>query len=336
MTELPQPYPWQAETWRALLRRTDEGRLPHALLLAGPAGVGKRHLAEALAARLLCEGAHGQGACGRCRGCHLFLAGNHPDLLRVYPLEDRKDLTIAQVREAIAFQELKPQYAPHKVIVVAPAERMNENAANALLKTLEEPAEGTVLILVSDRPGSLLPTIRSRCQRVELGPVAADGETLSWLAQQLPAGTDAALALTLAGHAPLAAVQFVIDGGAETRTAVLDGLEAVARGALPSTIASDWGNAVEQAIHWAYVTVSELICLKAVGEGTSRMQGRELRRLQDLVEPVDLAGLYRVLDRLQEAPRALRGNANPQMLLEEILVHWAALFARARNVARTR
>ncbi|MGE0081774.1 MAG: DNA polymerase III subunit delta' [Thiohalomonadaceae bacterium] len=336
MSELPQPYPWQAAPWQALLRRADEGRLPHALLLAGPAGVGKRHLAEALAARLLCEDVHGQGACGKCRGCHLFLTGNHPDLLRVYLLEDKKDLTIAQVREAIAFQELKPQYARHKVIVVAPAERMNENAANALLKTLEEPAEGTLLILVSDRPGSLLPTIRSRCQLVQLGPATADADTMAWLAQQLPAGTDVALALALSGNAPLAAVQFITGGGADTRGAVLDGLEAVADGALPSEVAGSWGDDVEGAVHWAYVTVSELIRLKAAGAGVSQLNGRELRRLQDLAEPVDLVGLYRILDRLQEAPRALRGNANAQILLEEILVHWAALFARARNVARTR
>ncbi|MFA7618167.1 MAG: DNA polymerase III subunit delta' [Thiohalomonadaceae bacterium] len=335
MTDLPQPYPWQLGVWQGLLRRVDDDRLPHALLLAGPAGLGKRHLAEAFAARLLCESGHTQGACGRCRGCHLFQMGNHPDLLRVYLLEAKKDLTVQQVREAIAFQELKPQYARHKVIVVAPAERMNESSANALLKTLEEPAAGTLLILVSDRPAALLPTIRSRCQLVQLPPAAADADTLSWLTAQLPADTDAEQALRLANHAPLAAVQLVTGGGAGIRAAVLDGLEAAAQGALASGVAGGWSGDVEAAVYWAYVTVSELIRLKAAGTGSSSLRGSELRRLQALGEPVDLAGLYRVLDRLQEAPRLLRGNTNPQILLEEILVHWAALYAR-RSVARTR
>jgi DNA polymerase-3 subunit delta' len=336
MSELPQPFPWHAEVWQTLTRRAEEARLPHALLLSGPGGLGKRHLAEAFAAWLLCENHGAQGACGACRGCHLLQAGSHPDLLRAFPAEEGKDLTIAQIREATAFQELKPQYAGHKVIVLAPAERMNANAANALLKTLEEPAAGTMLILVTDRPAALLPTIRSRCQIVQLTPARGDADTLAWLAARLPANADAAEALALADDAPLAALELVTGGGAERRAGVLDGLEQVAKGAPVSGVAGTWvSGGADAAVHWAYVTVCELIRLKAAGPEGLTAPGGERGRLQAMAEPVDLAGLYRILDRLQEAPRLLRGHVHPQLLLEEILVHWAALFPRPR-AARTR
>ncbi len=337
MSDLPQPFPWQGDVWQSLLRRAGAGRLPHALLFAGPAGLGKRRLAEAFAARLLCEDADAQRACGHCRGCHLHGAGNHPDLLHVYPAEEGKDLTIGQIREATAFQELKPQYAPHKVIVLAPAERMNDSAANALLKTLEEPAAGTLLLLVSDRPAALLPTIRSRCQIIQLRPAHTDAGALHWLQEQLPGGMDAAQVLALAGGAPLAAVQLATGGGAERRAAIMQGLADVAQGGAISSAASGWvSGGAEAAVHWAYVTVCELIRVKAAGEGAAMAADDELRRLQAMADSVDLTRLYRVLDRLQEAPRLLRGHANPQLVLEEILIHWATVFPRPRTMARSR
>jgi len=132
---MTEPFPWQRSLWQRLWQRRRDGRLPHALLFCGPAGVGKRNLAQSFAQTLLCE-AGGERACGRCKGCHLWQAGAHPDYLAVGPKEAGKPIVIDQVRELCAFLGFTRQRAAHKVALLAPAEAMNTHAANSLLKTL--------------------------------------------------------------------------------------------------------------------------------------------------------------------------------------------------------
>jgi DNA polymerase III subunit delta' len=212
-------YPWHSQTASALLAR--RGRLPHALLFCGREGIGKLAFAEAVAAALLCERAQaGGGACGKCASCGWVGQGGHPDLRRLEPeilsespgaeesQEKKKpslEIKIEQVREIAGFIAMTSHHGGAKLVLIHPAEALNVNAANALLKNLEEPPPGTHFLLVAHRWHQLLPTIRSRCERVMLP--APDLETARrWLAQQrVP---DAELALAQAGGAPLAALQF--------------------------------------------------------------------------------------------------------------------------------
>ena len=170
----------------ALLRRLLAAeRLPHALLFQGPEAVGKATTARALAAALVCP--RGTDPCGTCADCRLLEAGNHPDSLLVTRLprrpgaeddpEDGGDadlrsvITVEQIREITQLASRTPRRAARHVFRIDPAERMNQEAQNALLKTLEEPAGATVLILVSSRPHLLLPTVRSRCVTIRFAPV---------------------------------------------------------------------------------------------------------------------------------------------------------------------
>jgi DNA polymerase-3 subunit delta' len=158
-------YPWLTGHWSFFIRRLEQDRLAHALMIEGPAGSGKNDLASAMVARLLCTEDQAS-ACGQCRSCILFAGGAHPDYFDVHPEEDSKVIKVDQVRELIGRLDLTTTISARKVAYIHPAETMTASAANALLKSLEEPAGNTVLILVSDHPGRLPVTIHSRCQSI--------------------------------------------------------------------------------------------------------------------------------------------------------------------------
>jgi DNA polymerase-3 subunit delta' len=151
-----------------LLRAVASRRVPHAYLFDGPTGVGKRSAAIGLALALACPREPGEG-CGQCDVCRRILAGNHPDARVIVPATTQ--ILIEQAKEIVVLAAGRPHEAPARVIVLDEADRLNANAANCLLKTLEEPFPGTHLVLVTAAPDRLLPTIRSRTQRVRFVPV---------------------------------------------------------------------------------------------------------------------------------------------------------------------
>lgn len=206
-------FPWQAAAWQQIWR--ERHRLPHALLLTGDAGLGKRRFAEYLAQYLLCEDPVKHDApCGVCDGCRWFLAGNHPDYRLLAPAEAEEGeeeakkrklpvIGVEDVRALADFVNLTSHRSGAKVTVVYPAEAMNVAAANAFLKTLEEPPAGATFILVSNHWRRLLPTIRSRCR---MFPLALPDHKVAahWLAQHGVVDPDKHLAHT--GGSPLAAL----------------------------------------------------------------------------------------------------------------------------------
>ncbi|MBI3388589.1 MAG: DNA polymerase III subunit delta' [Deltaproteobacteria bacterium] len=145
-------------------------RLAHALLITGLEGIGKQRLANAMATWLACTAGAGD-ACGQCSGCRQMAAGTHPDMRIVTVPSGKKDIRIDAVRGLRSFMQLTPLNAPYKVAIIHDAHALNLNAQNALLKTLEEPPPRSLLILVTHSPGTLLPTVRSRCQRIPCAPL---------------------------------------------------------------------------------------------------------------------------------------------------------------------
>lgn len=159
------PLPWQQQRWQQLRAAHAGGRLAHALLLAGPRGVGKGHFAAGLASFLLCESADpSRKPCAECRSCAQIAAGTHPNLMRLQPAEDKRDIAIEDVRDLLDRLHLSSHYGQAKIAIVEPADALNANGANALLKTIEEPPPATHLLLVSERWRALPATLRSRCQ----------------------------------------------------------------------------------------------------------------------------------------------------------------------------
>lgn len=222
------PLPWQDEEWRSLSERIAHEKLPHALLMHGAAGTGKGHLARLLALSLLCEQPRQFLPCGHCHACALFAAGSHPDFFLAsasYGINDNPDeedgksrkakktaapskqIKIDCIRDLIHFSTHSAHQSGRRVALIEPAEWLNHNAANALLKTLEEPGEGMFIILVSHQPSRLLPTLRSRCQSLFCA-TPEHTQASAWLCQHIAADR-AATALACSGGAPLKALAAV-------------------------------------------------------------------------------------------------------------------------------
>ena len=247
--------PWQLEVYARAVQALAEDKLGHALLLAGPPDLGKREVAETLAMRLLCTQPRADGLpCGACRGCRLAPAQTHglsttqlhPDMQRV-GLEPndkgdklRSEITVDQVRRLGQWFSLTSQFGGAQVALIDPADAMNTASANALLKTLEEPAPGRYLLLVSSRPGRLPATIRSRCQRLEFRVPAVE-PARDWLAAQGFDRKRVDAALDAARGNPGLAARWLREGGLELREAVLHQLDEVASGrGAPVAIAQTW------------------------------------------------------------------------------------------------
>ena len=160
----------ECEFLKSAVRRE---RLPHALLFSGPDGIGKRSVAAALAAWLQCE-AGGDDACGDCAACRQAGAGTHPDVQLVAVAPGKKEIGIDRMREIKKFMQLRPLRGKAKIAIIDDAHALTAAAQNAVLKTLEEPPDRSFLILIANNPDGLLPTVRSRCQRVQFVPLPSD------------------------------------------------------------------------------------------------------------------------------------------------------------------
>ncbi len=216
-------YPWLNKPWLGLQRR--RLALPHALLLRGKAGLGKTVLARTFAQGLLCEKALTDGLpCGACAPCNWFLQGNHPDFRQIEPEAlsvvaggetgqkttetPSRQIKIDQIRELQGFLAIGTHRGGLRIVIVRPAEAMNAATANALLKSLEEPLPHTLFLLVTSDPQRLLPTIRSRCQAIDIPPPDT-ASALSWLRSQGVREPETALAY--AGNAPCRVLEEAAD-----------------------------------------------------------------------------------------------------------------------------
>ena len=274
------PRPWQQERWQQVRRAHADGRLAHALLLAGPRAADADHFASSLAAWLLCEAAEALGrgqrgpACGECRSCVQIAAGAHPNLMRLAPAEDKRDIAIDDVRNLLDRLHLSSHYGQAKIAVISPADALNAAGANALLKTVEEPPPKTHLLFVAERWRALPATLRSRCQILRFAPPRA------WA----PEGEGAAewsRALADAAEGKLQALR--IASGLK-REAAQQGLET-----------------------WLH-TASGWLRALAAGKGARPPGG------------LGTDAVCRLCDDTLEALRALERNGNPSLLVESIII----------------
>lgn len=320
--------PWHTKIWDRLARGRE--RLPHALLMTGTAGQGKHQFARRLAAGLLCPQPVGElQPCGQCRDCHLVTQGSHPELRFLAPEEEGKAIKVDQLRGLLEGTVLGAGSAGWRVFIVDPADAMTPSAANALLKTLEEPVPGALFLLVTAQPWRLPITIRSRCQSLHF-PTPERAVAEAWLGQQLP-GQDAALLLSLAGGGPLQALALVDDELIQARAGFVQTVSGLLAGqADPIQVAAAWhAQGAERILSWLAGWLLDLARHGVVTEPPVLQHVDQSALLQRQSKDIDLETCLKLLGAVLERQRGLRGNLNPQLVLEEIAMRIAAVTGRA-------
>jgi DNA polymerase-3 subunit delta' len=306
--------PWHADAWARLQSRRARDAMAHALLLCGAPGLGKREFAQRFVRGLLCETPVDGDACGHCRACLLLAAGSHPDWVTVSlglrrDGTPRSEIVVEQIRELSSRLAMSSQFGGWQVACIDPADAMNAAAANALLKTLEEPSARTLLVLVADAPWRLPQTIRSRCQRVDF-ELPSTEQALAWL--QAQGVDDAVLALQAASGNPGLALAWSRDGALARRREARDDLAALASGrAEPLSVVKRWlADEPAQRLWFA--------AQAAADERKARTQGAE-PPLHSALEDSALDHWYAAANRTRES---LRGPLREDLLVLELLTRW--------------
>jgi DNA polymerase-3 subunit delta' len=294
------------ESWRS---SHDQGRPPHAIMLAGPAGTGKRCAAAWLARRRL-------GLDAPAVPAYPAEPPEHADARWLAPAEDKHTIGIDQVRELVRELSLTSYEGGGKVAVIEPADAMTTSAANSLLKTLEEPPGDTLLVLVVDRPGHLPATIFSRCQRINVR-APAEAEGIAWL-QGLQPGADWAPVLRESGLAPLAALRAM--ERSDEMAAMAKQFAAVAQGREgPLKVAATWAR-LEPEFVLSWLCRQVQMCISRTANGTAA--GVPAVIPDSVLERIDRKNLFCYLDIINRLRGQPAGSFNVQLTLESLLIDW--------------
>jgi DNA polymerase-3 subunit delta' len=319
----PAAAPWLAAAREQLAAARRGARLPHGILLHGVPGLGQSALGLWTAQLVLCEHPT-QAPCGHCGSCQLFLAGNHPDFHPVELEEGATFIKVDQVRELCGKLAMRSYRGHFKVGLIDPADRMNISSNNALLKTLEEPSEDTLLLLVASRTDRLAPTVMSRCQKVRLAAPEARA-ALAWLGtvEKRPDWTGL---LSLAAGAPLRALELAESGTAELAQEMAASLASGRPGDLdPLALADSWSkDRPAERLAWL-----EHLLQSWIRQG-SRSDAVNNNRDNALPSPparLNMRAAFELLDRVREARTLQEGSANTLLLFEDLLVGFAEAFA---------
>lgn len=323
----------------ALGRALDSPRPPHAWLFSGPEGVGKQALALEFAAALNCQAASAEGPCGECQSCRATRAGNHPDVEVIAPggicdepehrdHSDSRDLRICQVRRLEKLLSLSSYTGGTRVAIVDGADTLHVEAANAFLKTLEEPPAGGVIILLAEREERLPDTVLSRCQRLPFRPV--DRETILETLVEQGAEPEQAIAITAAARGRLGWAQRALQDPAllEERNAMLDEAVRLAHASRVERFA--WAREAEgrtpglrerylrELWVWEGWWRDVLLCGSGADEGVENSDREpQLREEGKLYGASEIVTFLRALAQTREY---LQQNVDPQLALENLML----------------
>lgn len=311
------PMPWLEKIWHQLTAYKKNKRLPNALLLYGQACSGKSTFINQYAKYILCQQATDQ-ACLTCRSCQLFDCGNHPDYFLIQSEDNNIKIdSVRNLTEDVAKTSILGGY---QVVLINKAEEMNRAAANALLKTLEEPRGDVFIILLSNNLNAVVATVRSRCQLIKF-PMPLIDEAITWLQEQQPAAISF---LPLTDNNPLRALTFANQKPDMSQDELLALLIDVFKNALdPTKAAAQCLKEPRLNLEILSLLVMELIRVKLASHGSMLSQNK-LMQLQPLINKVTVKQLFYFLDKLYEATRFLahKTNVNLQLLFEQIFIRW--------------
>jgi len=328
--------PWQMDTWQSIHQLREQNQLPHALLFTGQKGIGKVQFSQSLAHSLVCKNKETSHLpCGVCSPCKLFLSGNSPSIKEIYPEEAGKQIKIDTIRDLVNSLVLATNEGSFNIVIIHPADAMNTASANALLKTLEEPIARTLIILISDRPHLLLPTIKSRCRNIRfLSP--EDKIAIEWLSSKSTGSTNIASILKENASAPLTALQAINEDWNEQLDPIFkDFTDLMNGGVEPIGISQKWSGftdlnlLIDRLITW----VMDIIRLKTSPNSPSIYNLSKRQDLQTLSKRLDLELMQLFLTQIYEFKRQLNSNLNQQLAMENLLIQWVKVSTRVSNYA---
>jgi len=302
-----QAYPWLNDSLQQLSQLYRQQRLAHALLFNGPEGIGKLELGHMLAALVLCKTPAATTACGQCKSCLLLAAGNHADLLLLQP--ENASLGVDEIRRLTDFTQGKAQQSGNKVVLLRHAERLTEAAANALLKTLEEPPQGCFLILCTAQAQRLKPTILSRCQRWDLAPLSTS--QLSDYLRTQQQGPVPDFIVSFSGGAPLKALSLLQSSELETLQQLITQLQQFIRSTEPlAPLLKQLEGRSDLTLLLSYVLREQIVTMP-------------------MLAPAQMQGLQHSLFRFCRDEQQILGQ-NKALALSALLTEWRALLRAGR------
>lgn len=321
-------YPWQQEQWQRLQHARQAKRLPHALLFAGLAGTGKVEFAQHFAQALLCQQIQAQGyACNTCHACRLIETRAHPNVLWIEPEKEGQAIKVDQIRNVSEFVNQSSLQGEHRIVIINPASDMNTNAANALLKTLEEPSAGAMLILICDQLSALPATVLSRCQHIHFACPPSE-QVKPWLTNQIEDKTiDIELLLRLANGAPLAAIELFKNDILPLRQSLY---QLLSQPQLDPIKASNSLQDLDvlQFLDFMLLWIMDILRLQ-LGANTNELTNIDYQQpLNHLKTTTQVTANTRLMDYLQKCRTQISVgiNLNKTLVMESILIRWLAGF----------
>jgi len=315
----PGVYPWLDNYWATLSRYLEHDRLPSALMLQAPKGFGLVELAIEFSSRVFCLTPNGDRACGSCTSCLLFNAGNYPDFYHLQPEEGKSTIRIDTIRELGVSLSLSAQYTKPRIVIIDTADAMLHQAANSLLKTLEEPSENTCLILIAHNLSKVPLTIRSRCQLLSLKDIELS-KAYSWL--ESSGCEQAAEYLSLANNAPLIAKSLWDSGALEQQVILFNALTALIEGKLDPLLFAElcFSQKGIPVLQWLISWLSDVL-KSAHGSAPEKLMSPKLApELKILSARLNLREIHQILDKLIKLSELEDTQVNQQLMLEELAI----------------
>jgi DNA polymerase-3 subunit delta' len=327
-------YPWLQDSWKQLTM-IPKVKFPHALIITGSQGIGKIEFCHLIIQSLLCSNVSQEGSpCGQCSACAQFLAQSHADYLNLEILDGKKSIGVDQIRDMINWVNLTRQSTQKKVLFIPQAEKMTLAAANALLKTLEEPPHDVVIILVCEHLNSLLATIRSRCQIVSLVKPKAevieqwlDNNKANWKLSpenKHLVAKQRKLLFSLAFYSPLKVKQLLISDELVKRKMIIDQLISIIHDDnSPVIVASGlFKKDSEVTMYWLQSILFDLIYMHYHVDNLKLINSDYYKDIQLLLGKLNILLIFDLINELKEYYQFKERSLNTQLMLESYLIKW--------------
>lgn len=315
-------YSWHEKTWKQFSNAYTQDHLPHAILVSGGFGVGKQAFSDRMSKLLLCVNTDSNSAnlqaCGQCRGCKTYESGANPDYLKIQLLEDKQQIGVDQIRQITKFLTLSRSFNGYRVVLINQIEKMNQNAANSLLKSLEEPTDKTVIILTTPHLSKIIPTIISRSQLLSL-PLPSKNEAINWIKTNAP---DINLnnideILEISGGSPLLAIKFDAEALNQRADFAKDIVNIIDKNSSITDIAKKWEKHDQTILlDWQIIWLQNLLKKTSIPTaGATILSSEKLKNVNSNM-------LWVLYQNLLEKKQIIHTSVNPLINLESMLSLW--------------